>query len=264
MRLKNMVYTAEDRLIELYDQLAELGAFRLKGGKGGLKLPFAHAEAEIERVNPVPEGWADLVQIVSAGLRDSGQLSALRPLDIPEYGDFRSDGLSYVYETDITARRVQIPVSEDLQDEGCPPAIRVWVAEPDRLPEPTAANAVTGTFLYLVEDLVPADPPAPPWFFSGASALAHVARLAQPERFQDSPTQPGRFYDPGERLGRHSDADPPHKLEQIGARLGLPRNVDALYQIRYMTNEQMFVPSGSDEGRRVNDLMGYPLAIWVE
>jgi hypothetical protein len=264
VRLKNLIFTGQDRLIELHDQLEAGGGFRLKGGKAGIKTPVAHAEAEVERVERAPEGWADLVEIITDALRESGQLSAVRPQSMKDYDRFRDEGLSYVSELGLTATRVQIPVAAELQDDGAPPTLTVWVADPNELSASEDVTSPDGTFLYLVEELVPGEPPAPPWFYSGASSLALVARLAQPSVVRASESQPGRFYDPGERLGRGSDFHPLQKLDQLGAKVSLPRSVDVLYQIRYMTNEQMFIPPGTPSARRVNDLLAYPLAIWVE
>ncbi|MDQ4142989.1 MAG: hypothetical protein M3198_04450 [Actinomycetota bacterium] len=179
MRLKNFAFVGQDRLLELYDQLKASGGLRLKGGRAGVKTPVVHAEAELERVERAPEEWAQLVEIVTGGLRESGQLSAFRPQSLPDYERFRVEGWSYVSESDLRATRVQVPVSDELQDDGAPPSLTVWVADPDQLQGSENGPSIVGTFLYLVEDLAPAEPP-PPHFYSGASALAHVARLAQP------------------------------------------------------------------------------------
>jgi hypothetical protein len=259
--LKNIVHVGEERLIELYDQFRPTAGTRLKTIKAGVKTP-ATLEAELERWQAPPEGWAHLLDLVTGALRDSGQLAALRPQTMRDYHEYREKGWSYVAESNITATRLQVPVSAELTGKGLPPEINVWIADPDRLPdEPAGPFTYEGTFLLLVEELAPAETPAAPHFFSGASALFQVAQLVQEyERVGGLPWA----IDRDERFGRGSNHHPIEKLKTIGARVSLPRTVDVVYQIRYMSDEQLFIPSPRGGERRVNDLLGYPLAIWVE
>jgi hypothetical protein len=51
-------------------------------------------------------------------------------------------------------------------------------------------------------------------------------------------------------------------MEKLASLGGIPseqRIIDALYFVRYMTNEQWHHDGGS--GRRVHDILGYPLSI---
>jgi hypothetical protein len=98
----------------------------------------------------------------------------------------------------------------------------------------------------LVEELKPVGPRAE-YFMSGVSPLAHIVRAAQPQVTRAA------LGDIGDNPGH-----PIEKLVAYGGEPSLSRQIEVLYQMRYMTNEQggWYVSDG-----RVNDLLAYPLAI---
>jgi hypothetical protein len=162
--------------------------------------------------------------------------------------DYEASEAEYVHELAL-ATRVRLPVAANLITEGCPPELTVWVADPPpRMGEPKDPWDFNGSYLFLVEEINPTPEKPARCFFSGISALARVIRTAQPDVTGEAL----------EGLGRASSAHPIDKLIKYGARVSLDRQIEVLYQIRYMTDEQ---GGWSVSEGRVNDLLGYPLAI---
>jgi hypothetical protein len=66
-----------------------------------------------------------------------------------------------------------------------------------------------------------------------------------------------------EEAYRNGRGDPAHLLEKLaalGAHSSLPREIEVLYQMRGVSDEQ---GGWTVQDGRVNDLLGYPLAILV-
>ena len=85
--------------------------------------------------------------------------------------------------------------------------------------------------------------------FSGCSALQAIANAAAGLPLIDRSQ--------GEALGRDSYLHPTEKLVAIGGTIGDERNIECLYRLRYMTDEQCFSADGKQY--RVNDILGYPI-----
>lgn len=154
--------------------------------------------------------------------------------------------VEFVYEF-VSATKVVLPVDIQLVARGGPPDLSVRVSDPPAgLPAPKDPWDWRGSYLFMVEKVSPNGPR--PVFFSGISALAQVVRMGQP-----IPKGEALW-----NLGRNSPAHPIEKLVGLGGRPSLERRIEVLYEMRYMTDEQ---GGWSISDGRVNDLLGYPLAI---
>jgi hypothetical protein len=245
MPLRSRVYWDETRMRDLYAQAVSQSGAGIKLESVGAKLRTGVLDLEGKVVATEAEpSWTDVLDIVLEALRENGQLYALRPETVAEY---RASEAEFVYEA-ITATKVLLPVADDLVAEGYPPELSVWIADPPaRINEPSDPWDCFGSYLFLVEEIDPGSPPMKV-FFSGVSALARVVTAAQPGLPDEARWD----------LGRNDPSHPREKLVRHGAKFSLERNVEVLYQARYMTDEQggWEVADG-----RVNDLLGYPLAI---
>jgi hypothetical protein len=126
----------------------------------------------------------------------------------------------------------------------------VWVADPDPADlTPEATWKYTGTFLLLTQ--LQFDDVRFQTVFSGCSALQAVVNGFRGDRLILGPD--------GEPLGRGSYVHPVEKLRQMSVAVSEPREIQALYRLRYMTNEQCYTYDGREY--RVNDLLAYPLFI---
>ncbi|MER8155857.1 hypothetical protein [Streptomyces sp. NPDC094472] len=116
-----------------------------------------------------------------------------------------------------------------------------------------------GSFVFLVEELEDADFPTS--VVSGVSALRALVDVVAGH----DPRAGGRLVDLTSRetedLGRDSPDHPIEKLKRAGGIPGTPRMVDVIYKIAYMTDEQAATLKGQEV--RVNDILAYPLVIYV-
>jgi hypothetical protein len=203
-------------------------------------------DGEVQRRQGAPPDWTQVLDAVLDGLRDSEQLFALRPQTV---GEYRSSDANYVFEA-TNATRIYLPVDDDLVDEGYPEEFTVWISNPPARPcEPADEWDFFGAYLFLLEDGDPKqNVPTHKLFGSGASALAHLVNEAKKTDCELRA-----------KLGREGVAHPIKKLEALGAYVSLEREIQTLYQIRYMSDEQggFKVSEG-----RVNDILAYPLAIY--
>jgi hypothetical protein len=245
LELRSRIYWDQSRLLDLYSQVRPEPSGQLRFDSLGLKLSAGVLDVKTTiRRSDGEAGWTDILDTVVEALRESCQLGAVRPETCTEYAASEAE---FVYEF-ISATKVILPVDIRLVARGCPSELTVWVADPPPRPtEPKDPWDWWGSYLFLVEEIDPVGPRAT-HFTSGISALAEVVRFAQPMITDDS------LWD----LGRDSPAHPIEKLIGFGGRPSLPRRIEVLYQMRYMTNEQ---GGWSVSEGRVNDLLGYPLAI---
>jgi hypothetical protein len=246
--LRSLIYWNQYRMYELLVQTKQAKG-RLSMEALGMSIDPSGAvrfEGKLQRREASPPSWTEVLDAVLEGLRDSGQLFGLRPQTIDEY---RASEASYVFEA-TCATRVFLPVDEDLVDGGEQEELTVWISDPPARPcDPANEFDYFGAYLFLLEDGDPRqDVPRHRLFGSGASALVHLVSSAQ--QIDDEHRA---------QLGRDSVAHPIKKLEALGAYVSLERDIQTLYQVRYMSNEQGgFTVS---EGR-VNDILAYPLAIY--
>jgi hypothetical protein len=245
MALRSRIYWDEDRMRDLYSQVGSPSLFGFELESVGAKLRTGVLDVESKaRRSAIDPSWAEMLDSVLEALREGHQLHAVRPETLKDYEGSEAE---FVYEL-ASATKVHLPVANRLISEGCPPELTVWIADPPtRVSDPKDPWDFFGSYLFLVEDINPIEAP-PRSFLSGVSSLARVIRTAQP-------SVTGRAL---EDLGRANSAHPIEKLARYGARVSLSRQIEVLYQIRYMTDEQggWAVSEG-----RVNDLLGYPLAI---
>jgi hypothetical protein len=205
--------------------------------------------ATLERQASPTLDWTVVLDVVVDTLRESGQLLAIRPETLKEY---QESDCEYVQER-VLATKLMLPVDDELVPQGIPKLLTVWVADPpDRRSEPQDEWDLFGSYLFLLEEGDPKPRSERRGFLlSGTSALAYLVKHTRSTPLSNASAK---------ELGRWSTAHPIKKLEQLGARASLPREIETLYQIRAMSDEQ----SGwSVSDGRVNDLLGYPLAIFV-
>lgn len=255
--LRNFIYLNPSRLHELFEQSASTPGVRIKRSKVGAGANFgvlnAKAEFELESTHDGGRLIPIMLETVIDALRESGQLAALRPQRLDEFTD---SPLRYVYERCI-ATRVYLPVSPELREKhGAPPELTVWVSNPhESVDIPTDTWDWIGTYLYLVEegDAAPVEDNEETYkgLLSGVSALHGLVSHASEDLGP---------HDLGHPLGRGTSEHPIDKLRSYGARVSLEREIETLYQVRYMSDEQ----GGFDGGKRFNDLLGYPIAILVD
>ena len=211
--------------------------------------------ASFARKSSRPASW-DVLDRITAALRESGQLRAFRP---ERTYDSRFPGRSltstpagwYLHE-EMTATPVMVPVPHRLVDFGAPETLKVWVSEPlESGEEARFPGDFVGSFVFLVDEL--AETHTVPRHLSGISAL----RLLMEGILQDKEiTEITRGKD---GWGRDSNEHPIEKLERAGGQPLRERAIETVYKIAYMTNEQTWVHNGTEA--RVNDILGYPLYI---
>jgi hypothetical protein len=150
------------------------------------------------------------------------------------------------------ARKVILPTTL-LDDASGIRQLAVWVSDPDPeliVPEKSGWD-FPGSFLYLTEAHL--DGGRLETVYSGCSALQAVANATQSRPLL------GRSCTPDEPLGRDNYSHPIDKLTALGGIVGDTREIQCLYRMRYMTNEQCFSKDGVEY--RVNDILGYPIYI---
>jgi hypothetical protein len=125
----------------------------------------------------------------------------------------------------------------------------VWVSDPDPSDFTDEPWKWHGTFLYLTETYW--DAAGYRTTYSGCSALQAILNIVNGNEILD------RNWD--EPLGRNNSRHPLEKLRKAGGVVGVPQEIETLYRMRYMTNEQCFTFKGHE--RRVHDLLGYPISI---
>jgi hypothetical protein len=211
-------------------------------GSGSVRL-----DGKLERRPLRDPHWTDVFDAVLDGLRDADQLFGVRPETTDAY---LASNANYVLE-DAHAIRVVLPVARALIDLGYPEELTVWISEPpSRIDDPIDEFDLFGAFLYLVEEDEPErEVQRPRKFASAASALATLVGSIRQVNGELN----------GE-LGCASAKHPIEKLEALGGRSSLGRDIQTLYQVRYMSNKQR--GWGVSEGR-VHDLLAYPLAIYT-
>jgi hypothetical protein len=243
-KLRRRIVWNETRVEELYAQVEPLdGPLKLDTLGVKLRTGLIDGQGTFKGGHRGPPSWAVMYDAIVERLRESGQLLAVRPVDVTDYqrGDF-----DYVCEW-VTATRVLLPVTP--RRRGDPHELSVWVADPPARPtDPKDEWDFFGSYLFLVEEGDPGRHLRGRYYLSGVSALARCVRMAQPVTDVDALR----------RLGRDSTEHPIEKLERLGGVVSLEREIEALYHIRYMTDEQggWFVSEG-----RVHDLLAYPVAI---
>jgi hypothetical protein len=246
-KLRSRIHWDEERIADLFAQVRPRRQLALDSVGVQVKGGVIGAEGRVKRLADPGPSWSEMLNAVVDHLRDNGQLLALRPETVQEY---EAGVAEYVFEF-TRATKLILPVEESMVKEGgLPPALNIWVSDPPpRLVPPEHSWDFFGAYLFLIEDVNPRPPINARTHLSGISALAWLAKGAQPSRVDADAFQ---------RLGRGDGSHPIQKLEELGARASLERPIETLYQMRYMTDEQ---GGWSVSDGRVGDLLAYPLAI---
>jgi hypothetical protein len=200
-----------------------------------------------------------LVGPIVEALRESGQLRIYRP---ETSGDFwNSDHRGWYIQEDMVATPVLIPLSGQMPaNVPAPDALNVWIADPTPLHQPKVHDwEIVGSNVFLVEELGDFS-----WrssgFVSGVTALKIISHLARFPRLLDEDTawEGMRSRTLGD-FGDWVEVAPSELLREIGGMPGVPRRIETVYKIAYMSNESFHVTDGS--ATRVNDILAYPLYI---
>ncbi|WEK37182.1 MAG: hypothetical protein P0Y53_06690 [Candidatus Pseudobacter hemicellulosilyticus] len=153
----------------------------------------------------------------------------------------------------VTATKLFFPKSNLAEIHGLHHLV-VWVSEPEYsvLSERSEKWDVSGSFLYLIETLYDTGI-YKGGFLSGCSALQALANIVTNSTPIIKSMSPEFF-------GRHNNQHPIEKLESIGAVNIGERDIETIYRLRYMTDEQCFT---HNDGilYRCHDILGYPLFI---
>ena len=202
-------------------------------------------------------------------LRSSGQLRIYRPGDRNEFRNAHDSGGWYVFE-DMLATPVFVPLADKFKEKfqarsvSVPDALTVWVSDPLDPVEfsnpPDLENHYftfgRGAFVFLIEEL--GNFKGPGGNISGLSALRLVV---------DFLSTGGRDYERDWHIVRDypdefclaNFSHPIEKLATVGGYAGRPRQIESVYKIAYVSDEQAAVVNG--HRLRVYDILAYPLYI---
>jgi hypothetical protein len=184
-------------------------------------------------------------------LKKSGQLRKSRPLDTGEF--WSSKGGWYTEET-VWATPVTLPRAE--AQPGRERDITVWVCEPiPLLPPVTNEWLFNGSFVFLIEDRGLFEWPGSRGMSGISSLWLAVEVIGSDKTWNHDSYLPYS----GDWAWERQYADPIENLESIGGLVGAPRQIETLYKISYMNNEQTW----KHEGKffMANDILAYPLYI---
>jgi len=244
--LRDYIFTDERRIDSYLEQLGKLDATKRKlTKKFGVSLAGPTFEIEQQKVAR-EQGLHEKILTLKEELAERGLLADARPVEMPPPNRILRP---FVFEKTL-AKKMIFP--RELL--AAVPSIRefaVWVSDPN--PDDFNLNGepweFTSTFLYLSETHI--DGQGFRTVYSGCSALQAIANAVSGSPILATNTR--------EPLGRGSDLHPIEKLRALGAQAGDERQIECLYQMRYMTDEQCYTVDSRK--RRVNDLLGYPLYI---
>ncbi|WP_146055595.1 hypothetical protein [Streptomyces malaysiensis] len=205
-----------------------------------------------------------LVDMLIEALRDSGNLVTHRPERNSEWDQWmsrdRDVGGALIHEFWMDATPVTLPTRGKFEEVGGPKTLRVWVVDPvETNTQPEHEWDFIGSFVFLVEELEDADFPTS--VVSGVSALRALVDVVAGHDPRAGGGLVGLTSRETEDLGRDSPDHPIEKLKRAGGIPGTPRMVDVIYKIAYMTDEQVATLKGQEV--RVNDILAYPLVIYV-
>ena len=242
--MRRYIHVDHAELRSLYEQIE--GRQSAKKRRKSVGLSIAGPRVDVTEEDRDASAHEMIGALVEA-LRARQRLATERPRNVP--WEFPQN---FVLET-FDAIKVVLPrkVVEPATDVAT--GLVVWIADPvDGAGESRDPYMPGGTFLYLTEARLDGGD-GRQTTFSGCSALQAVANAAQGKPFL-------AFNPAGEPLGRQTYEHPVKKLVGVGGMAtGEVRRLEALYSIRYMTNEQCYVHNGTE--LRGHDLLGYPIYI---
>jgi hypothetical protein len=244
-KLQNLVQVDDAQLDKILAQIPRSLSI-MENLKATLGVSFLGAKAEIQATPPLSVSTARKVRRLEAHLEKNGLINRSRPRRTPR--DILNGSQYWWVKETFIARRLVLPTPALLEKFGVA-ALVVWISDPKRAPKPKDDWDWTGSFLYL--PTVHFEDGKTTAFLSGCSALQFVVNAAQ-----DRPLLAPDWDEP---FGRTTNEHPIQKLSKLGAFVTEERKLESLYYVRYITDEQLYSPNGSEV--RVNDIVGYPIYI---
>jgi hypothetical protein len=244
--LKDFVFIDGPRLERLIAQVPSMLSI-FEDAKAEFGISLIAAKASVKDVGDTgPRSSMRKIRKLERYLTDEGLLNTARPTRMP-HGLYDANQMWWVKET-FRARRVMVP-TPDLDKSLGLKHLDVWISDPVQCESSTDEWDWTGSFLYL--PTVHFDTQSTYGVISGCSALQFVMNAAKGRNLYECDFQ--------EPLGRRNCSHPVEKLANLGAIVSDSRQLQSLYYVRYITNEQVYAPSGVEQ--RVNDIVGYPIYI---
>lgn len=220
----------------------------------GGSLPVMSAKGAVRR-SPRNREATDprIIDQVITELRDAGQLNIRRPATEEEFEACILGQSEYVHEHLLGTTPVRFAETDDR------PAITVWVCEPtiDLANRTGGQWDFSGSFLFLVEELAMFEW-GRPYAISGMSALRMIVDFVV-EGLGFSSTEVLARAASRDEHGRWVEIHPTEKLRQVGGQVGMPRRIETVYKLGYMTDEQSTVVDGTSY--RCHDILAYPLFV---
>ncbi len=196
-------------------------------------------------------------------LRSSGQLRAYRPESGDDFWHSHDIGGWYVAE-DMFATPVTMPLGDKFREKfrtqsiTVPEVVTVWVSDPIEPGNGPRFFDWRGAFVFLIEDLSDFKPPNSGRNVSGISALRLVVDFLS-TGVQDYERNYFSVQACPDEFGHANSSHPIEKLTRAGGYAGRPRQIEAVYKITYVSDEQ--VARVKDGEIRVYDILAYPLCI---
>lgn len=239
--LRNFLYVNEPVIDSYVEQMGGMPAKKRQKRAIGGSLAGPKADWSIEETGDEHSVEAKIRHLYTR-LCELNLLTAKRPASTPKVP---VQPPPIVYEK-CHARLFLLPIAGVLAEIGVK-ALRLWVSQPHPKDFNDDPFEWRGSYLILTE--LHLDNQGFMSTISGCSALRFVANAAADELL---------FKRDGEEiLGRWDQRHLTDKLIGLGAHPMELRQIEVMYRIRYMTNEQWY----HDDRRRVHDILGYPLFI---
>lgn len=245
LQLRNIRY-ADERSIDSYlEQLGGIPPERKQKRKVGINGLKPSAEIEIEQVQS-ERSVEFKINLLTKRLQEAGKLSLKRP---EVASKIPNDEPPIILEK-FSAKAYIFPLLS--LEKQMIRHFKVWVGVPDARDFSDEAFVWSGSYLFLTE--VHFDQRAHATTISGCSALRFLFNA-----IIDQPLYERQNIEGQEILGRWDGRSMSEKLQSMGGIALDAREIEVMYRIRYMTDEQHHVDA--DECRRVHDIIGYPFFI---
>lgn len=203
-----------------------------------------------------PRDWR-LIRSIDSALRADGSLGDSR-IDLTDFGsatECHDHCVGRFFHETALATPVVVPTPTAMAGIAAP-FISVWVSDPPYLIHTSDSWTPRGTFLFLVEEaLDTASLPVPFAFLSGISSLRAFVDFTMGGIRADFDSARAVGLTPDE-FGRDDGRHPLQKLAAAGGAIGLRREIEVTYRVRYLSDEQGFEDEPGH--RRLSDVLAYP------